>query len=211
MEHKAFNIELKFDEQTGSVEGYASTFGNEDSYSDIVVPGAFKNSISGRMPKMLWQHFPNQPIGVWEAVKEDSKGLYVRGRFADTQLGRDARELAKIGAVDSMSIGFATKKERYDQEKRVRYLEEVELWEVSLVTFPANDQARIVNVKRAQNITNIREFEEFLRDAGLSRWQSKGVAVHGYAGLNIAEDDQREAEAKAVETLNKVETILKGM
>jgi HK97 family phage prohead protease len=211
MEHKAFNIELKFDEQTGSVEGYASTFGNEDSYSDIVVPGAFKNSISGRMPKMLWQHFPNQPIGVWEAVKEDSKGLYVRGRFADTQLGRDARELAKIGAIDSMSIGFATKRERYDQEKRVRYLEEVELWEVSLVTFPANDQARIVNVKRAQNITNIRELEQFLRDVGLSCRQAKAVAAHGFAGLNLSEDDLRDAGAEVVEKLNKLELFLKGM
>ncbi|ABV93911.1 putative phage prohead protease [Dinoroseobacter shibae DFL 12 = DSM 16493] len=130
------------------IEGYASLFGAVDQGNDIVDPGAYAASLTalaaaGRQVKMLWQHDPAQPIGVWDEVREDAKGLYVKGRLLpEIARGREAAELIAAGALDGLSIGYRTKRASKDAQGR-RHLTEVELWEVSLVTFPMLPEARV--------------------------------------------------------------------
>lgn len=180
MQRKAshFTFEIKEDNGGFVIEGYGSVFGNVDSYGDIVEKGAFRKSIAARQPKMLWQHKSDVPVGVWDVIREDDKGLYLKGRFADTQTGREARELAKMGAISGLSIGFMTVDSEFDKKKNIRYLKEVDLYEISLVTFPANEEAAITAVKNKP--ATVREFEHFLRDAGFSRNEAKTIALHGF-------------------------------
>ena len=130
------------------VEGYASLFGQRDQGGDTVQAGAYGASLKalaaqGRRVKMLWQHDPGQPIGVWEEVREDAKGLYVKGRIlTEVDRGREAAALLSAGAIDGLSIGYRTLRAERDP-KGQRLLAEVELWEVSLVTFPMLVEARV--------------------------------------------------------------------
>jgi uncharacterized protein len=130
------------------IEGYASLFGKRDQGGDVVLPGAYAASLAalrdaGRRVKMLWQHDPAQPIGVWEQVVEDGRGLYVKGRLlTDVERGREAVALLGAGAIDGLSIGYRTKTAKRDG-KGQRMLAELELWEVSLVTFPMLPEARV--------------------------------------------------------------------
>uniref|UniRef100_A0A2A3JSZ6 HK97 family phage prohead protease n=1 Tax=Alloyangia mangrovi TaxID=1779329 RepID=A0A2A3JSZ6_9RHOB len=130
------------------IEGYASLFGKADQGGDIVEPGAYAASLQrlaseGRAVRLLWQHDPAQPIGVWEELREDGKGLYVRGRLLEAvEKGREAAALLAAGAIDGLSIGYRTVTAVKDREGR-RLLKEVELWEVSLVTFPMLPNARV--------------------------------------------------------------------
>jgi hypothetical protein len=130
------------------VEGYASLFGQPDRSGDVVEPGAYAASLAqlgreGRKVKMLWQHDPGQPIGVWDEVREDRRGLFVRGRLLrDVARGREAAALVEAGAIDGLSIGYRTKQAARDRAGR-RLLHEIELWEVSLVTFPMLAEARV--------------------------------------------------------------------
>lgn len=130
------------------VEGYASLFGQRDQGGDTVQAGAYGASLrslaaQGRRVKMLWQHDPGQPIGVWEEVREDVKGLYVKGRIlTEVERGREAAALLAAGAIDGLSIGYRTLRAERDA-KGQRQLAEVELWEVSLVTFPMLPEARV--------------------------------------------------------------------
>ena len=126
------------------IEGYASLFGSVDQGGDVVQPGAYKTSLkAGRQVKMLWQHDPSEPIGVWDEVREDDKGLYVKGRLLeDVARAREAAALTKAGAIDGLSIGYRTVKATKD-DRGHRLLSEVELWEVSLVTFPMLPEARV--------------------------------------------------------------------
>lgn len=200
-----FNLEIK--EDGNSIEGYASTFGNIDSYGDIVMAGAFKKSLKKRMPKMLWQHDTRQIIGVWESAKEDDNGLFVKGRFVNTQLANEAKELVKQKAIDSMSIGYAIDRYEYDEKKDIRKLLDVELYETSLVTFPANDKA-VITALKSEQIKTIRDFENFLRDAGYSRERAKFIASKGFL---TAEELERDAEVSELKNIiNKATNILKG-
>jgi uncharacterized protein len=130
------------------ISGYASLFNAADQGGDVVLPGAYAASLAalaaaGRGVKMLWQHDPAQPIGVWDEVREDARGLWVSGRLLpEVEKGREAAALIAAGAVDGLSIGYRTKRASKDAEGR-RLLAEVELWEVSLVTFPMLGQARV--------------------------------------------------------------------
>jgi HK97 family phage prohead protease len=130
------------------VSGYASLFGKRDQGGDVVLKGAYAASLKalaagGRRVKMLWQHDPAQPIGVWEEVREDATGLWVKGRIlADVARGREAAALLAAGAIDGLSIGYRTLRAERDG-KGQRLLAEVELWEVSLVTFPMLPDARV--------------------------------------------------------------------
>jgi hypothetical protein len=121
-------------------EGYASLFHVADGAGDIVAPGAFTQSLKRRPParvRMLYQHFAHEPIGVWQEIREDSRGLIVRGRLAeDSMRGRDVAELIRAGALDGLSIGFRTLRARRDAASGTRTLLEIELWEISVVTFP---------------------------------------------------------------------------
>ncbi len=128
------------------IEGYASLFGAPDQGGDIVVPGAYTASLArggGTAIKMLWQHDPATPIGIWDEVREDSKGLWVKGRLLDTiEKGREAAALIAAGAIDGLSIGYRTVRASKN-DKGQRLLTELELWEVSLVTFPMLPSARV--------------------------------------------------------------------
>ena len=130
------------------VSGYASLFGLKDQGGDTVQKGAYAASLkamakAGRQVKMLWQHDPTQPIGVWDDVAEDATGLYVKGRIlTDVEKGREAVALLAAGAIDGLSIGYKTVKAERDG-KGQRLLSELELWEVSLVTFPMLPEARV--------------------------------------------------------------------
>jgi hypothetical protein len=130
------------------IEGYASLFGACDQGNDVVQPGAYGASLSaladaGRRVKMLWQHDPAQPIGVWDEVREDARGLFVKGRILDSvEKGREAAALIAAGAIDGLSIGYRTRR-AVKNDKGQRLLTELELWEVSLVTFPMLPSARV--------------------------------------------------------------------
>jgi hypothetical protein len=140
--------------EDASISGYASLFGAEDQGGDVVAPGAYGASLAalgaaGRSVKMLWQHDPAQPIGVWDEVREDAKGLWVKGRLLEcTQKGREAAALVGAGAIDGLSIGYRTRQAARDEKGR-RVLTELDLWEVSLVTFPMLPSARVAE-KQAQ-------------------------------------------------------------
>lgn len=177
LKYLPIEFDAKAVKDDGTFAGYASTFGNVDSGYDVVMPGAFANSLRDRpcsKVKMLWQHDQRDPIGVWTKCQEDDKGLYVEGRILKAvQRGAECHELMKAGVIDSMSIGFRTLESDYTSSG-VRQLKEVGLMEISLVTFPMNDQATVTAVKDF----NPREMEKSLRAAGFSRADAvKAVAV----------------------------------
>ena len=134
------------DEMT--IEGYASLFGLADTGGDVVERGAYTASLqalskAGQSVKMLWQHRPEEPIGTWDEVRETEKGLYVKGRLLpDVARACEAAALLRAGAIDGLSIGYRTVKATKDT-KGQRLLNELELWEVSLVTFPMLPEARV--------------------------------------------------------------------
>ncbi|MGV3633116.1 MAG: HK97 family phage prohead protease [Pseudorhodoplanes sp.] len=138
----------------GSVEGYASLFGEIDQARDMVMPGAFAQTLRlrgvRRIP-MLFQHDPAEPIGIWQDITEDWRGLRVRGRLIpDVRRARELLALLREGAADGLSIGFKTVKARVDPKTRVRKLAEIDLWEISIVTFPLLPGARVRAVKEAK-------------------------------------------------------------
>ena len=179
-ELKAYHDEEESKEY-GLFEGYGSVFGNKDLGNDVIEKGAFAKSIKRRTNKgvkLLYQHKSDMPIGVFDEIREDDHGLVVKGRLAlKTQAGAEAYELLKMGALDGLSIGFRVNPSEvsYDKRNNKRIIKEVDLMEVSLVTFPMNPQATVRSVKGEQY--SIREWEKGLRDAfNLSRSESKVAA-----------------------------------
>jgi HK97 family phage prohead protease len=135
----------------GTIEGYASLFGEIDQARDMVMPGAFRLTLKTRGVRripMLFQHDPAEPVGIWTELREDHRGLFARGRLIpDVSRGKELLALLREGALDGLSIGFKTVKGRIDPKTRVRKLDVVELWEISLVTFPLLNGARVHAVK----------------------------------------------------------------
>lgn len=181
-----------FDEQ-GIFEGYGSVFGVEDHYHDVVERGAFAKTLAkwrakGRLPPLLWQHDTEKPIGVYEHMEEDEHGLQVRGRLLidDVPLAREAWALLKAGAITGLSIGYNTLQAEVDRQRNVLLLKEIDLWETSLVTFPANEQAGVTHIK------TIREFERFLRDSGFSKNEALRIASSGFKARRDADDEAEE-------------------
>jgi len=138
-------------EPDGTVEGYASLFGEVDAARDMVMPGAFAHTLRNRGLRripMLFQHDPSEPIGIWLDLREDSHGLRARGRLIpEVMRAREVHALVKAGAIDGLSIGFRTVKGRIDPKTRIRKLDQVDLWEISIVTFPLLAGARVRAVK----------------------------------------------------------------
>lgn len=140
----------------GYFSGHASVFHHVDDQNDVVLPGAFQASIEkwerqNAYPKMLWQHDPREPIGLWMFMEEDRKGLYVEGQLLlDIQKAREAYALMRAGAVDGLSIGYKVIQSQRDAKSCIRYLKQVELLEISVVTFAANRQAKITKVKTSE-------------------------------------------------------------
>jgi len=198
LKHIYAPLEIKAAGDDGMVEGYGSVFGNEDSYGDIVAPGAFVVSLAehaakGTAPAMLWQHKADWPVGKWTEVAEDGRGLRMRCKLnLKTSRGIEAYEHLKAGDISGMSIGFMTKAYAWDEDKSIRTLTAVDLWEVSLVTFPANELARVQETRSADEISAMTEteIERALRDAGFSRTEAKGL-VHRLKALGTL----RNAEA----------------
>jgi uncharacterized protein len=185
-------VEFKAFGDSGSFEGYASIFGNVDLGGDVIERGAFKEIIKGRdgKVKVLNQHSTRDPIGVAE-VKQDDKGLYFQGQLIlEAPSARSAYALMKGGALDGMSIGYDVLEGGAKiLESGIRQLKALKLWEISPVTFGMNPLAGIDSVKTAGNITTIREFEDFLRDAGgFSKAQATDIAVGGWKKLNDRRD-----------------------
>lgn len=174
-------------DQPGTIEGYGSVFGVKDGYGDIVKPGAFTESLGewrakGRLPKMLWQHEADEPIGRWTDMVEDEFGLRCRGQLLlSLPKAQQAHEMLKAGLIDGLSIGFQTVERSWNDQEQVRFLEKVKLWEVSVVTFPANEASTVSGVKNAKRFNSIREFEAHLRDeCGFSNARAKAIATHGF-------------------------------
>jgi HK97 family phage prohead protease len=151
-ESKAVVCDLKSVETDGTFSGYASRFGVVDLGRDLVLPGAFRESLRQRGAqgiKMLFQHDPSEPIGIWLEVREDALGLFARGRvLPEVARGREVLALMRAGALEGLSIGFRTVEGRTDPKSGVRRLTRIDLWEISVVTFPMLPEARVQAVKR---------------------------------------------------------------
>lgn len=196
LEQKRAPFECRKLSDTGQFEGYASLFGAEDLGRDVVRKGAFAKSLAHRGAegvKLLFQHDPSEPIGVWDRVQEDQNGLHVQGRLLmEVARAREVHALMKAGALDGLSIGFHTKRARIDRKTGHRHLLEVDLWEISIVTFPMHPDARIRSVKRMGSgvvMPSPRDIEHSLRrDAGLSRSQARALIAGGYKTLRPLRD-----------------------
>lgn len=213
MKTKEFRLDVKNLAEDGTFEGYGSIFGNVDCYRESVVKGAFSKTLKKHEQDnnpvlMLWQHSWEDPIGVWKELKEDDRGLYGVGEInLDVQKGREAYSLMKQRALTGLSIGY--KEVKYTDNAEVRLLEEIDLYEISPVTFPANEEARISAVKSerfqqfAQKMRNglppsIKEFEDVLRDAGISKSMATRIASVGYAKAIRSESDSTQKAEEAV-------------
>ena len=208
---KSYDDDEDENKEYGEFEGYGSVFGNKDLGNDVIEKGAFTKSLRKRKAKgvkLLYQHKSDMPIGVFDEIKEDEHGLVVKGRLAlKTQAGAEAYELLKMGALDGLSIGFRVnpKEVSYDKRANKRIIKEVDLMEVSLVTFPMNPQATVRSVKGEQY--TIREWENGLRDAfNLSRSEAK-VAAKAVTKCF----DQREVDesAELVDAIKELTLTLK--
>ena len=149
-------IEIKSLGNTGVFTGYASVFGYVDNQLDMILPGAFANTLAeknnGRDIKLLWQHDAAEPIGCFDTIREDDTGLYVEGRLLlEVQRGREAYNLLKSGVIKGLSIGYNVVSSDIDAQSGVRLIEMLDLYEISLVTFPANDLAKVAEVKAYTN------------------------------------------------------------
>lgn len=207
MEYKDFNFEIdtKTITEEGTFEGYASTFGGApDSGGDVIHRGSFletleKGGINGTGIPMLWQHDTRNPIGKFPALGENNKGLKVQGKLTlGVNQAKEAHELLKDDVIKSMSIGFDAIEKEHDKNG-IRHIKKVNLWEISLVTFPMNARANITTIKAAKNE---REFEKALREAGLS-WDTCKWLVSN------CKDSLREVWNQENEELNPILDSLK--
>tara|TARA_B100001057_G_scaffold489188_1_gene574951 strand:+ start:7204 stop:8037 length:834 start_codon:yes stop_codon:yes gene_type:complete len=193
-ELKAYEEDDDKEKEKGMFEGYASVFGNKDLGNDVIEKGAFMRSLrrkGAKKIKMLYQHDTKEPIGIFDKVMEDQNGLYVKGRLAmGTQKGKEVYELMKMGAIDGLSVGYRvdSKGQSYDDKRKYRVLKEVDLMEISAVTFPMNPRARIQAVKSDMTV---REWEHKLREVGdLSHSESKVAASAVHKALSQREVDK---------------------
>lgn len=231
VERRSIAFELRqVTEQDGArtFEGYGSVFGTVDSYNDTIVKGAFKATLKEwkarkKLPKMLLQHggcgfFSSNaddmvPIGKWEEMLEDDHGLFMKGRLFDIATDRAVATYAalKEGELDGLSIGFRTRKSKIDEDTGIRTLTEIQLFEVSLVTFPANDPARVTAVKADGELPTEREFERWLRrEAGFTEAQAKAIISKGYRQVRREAMPSEEACEELLTLLNRGTAILTG-
>lgn len=207
IKHKQISFKAENVSDEGSFTGYGSVFGNVDGGGDIVEKGAFAASLErlkaqGRVVPVLWQHKTDEPIGDWSDLSEDEHGLKGDGNlWIDVApYARIAHRGMKAGAVTGLSIGYIVKNETYDHKSGITILHEVDLKEISLVTFPMNDLARVDAVKsalEAGDLPTIQQFEKFLREAGFSKTQAVAIANHGLSKLLRSESGDAKAKNAA--------------
>jgi hypothetical protein len=187
-------IEVKELTANGEFEGYASHFGVVDQGMDMMMAGAFEESLS-QIPadkvRMLYHHDPREVIGKYTEIREDNTGLYVKGRlFMKVQRAAETYELMMERAIEGLSIGYRTKRYEDDNDTGVRKLHAVNLMEISVVTFPMEQMAGITMVKHDGKLPTEREFERYLtRDAGFSAQEAKAIIADGYKSLNTTARD----------------------
>jgi HK97 family phage prohead protease len=195
-------FEIKaINDEDGTFEGYGSIFGNVDADGDVIDSGAFTKSLlnhrsKNTLPALLWMHDPYNPVGRYLEVREDARGLYVKGQLIlESSQGRDAYALLKGGAINGLSIGYVPREWELDKAQKTRKLKEVDLWEVSLVTFPANSLARVMAVKNriaVGEVPTLREMERFLsRECGFSRKETQLLLKSGYESYAAFAMEQR--------------------
>lgn len=207
-------FEIKSTGESGTFAGYGSVYGNEDTYGDIVMAGAFTDSLEDHkrkktMPAMLWQHRSGEVCGVYTDMKEDANGLYVEGKFAlKTQRGAEAYELVQMSALNGLSIGYQTREDSFDQKLGIRSIKKADLWEVSLVTFPANDKARIAAVKAIDEITDFKSAEHFLRESGSFSRSEATALVARIKGLAQRESGADNEASRLIEALTQRTALL---
>lgn len=198
MERQDFNLEIKAIDESGVFSGYASTFGNEDLGGDIVQKGAFTKTLSkgAESVLMFYQHDSAEIIGEFTKLHEDEKGLFFEGKLFidDIQRAKETRFLMQKKKLKAVSIGYTIESKGFDADGR-RLLKEIDLKEISVVTFPMNEMATIDAVKSVEEMTE-REFEKSLRDVvGLSQKQAKALMSGGYAAMNRDDSQQKENES----------------
>jgi len=221
MEYTSFSLrDVKTAENTEEMtfKGYGAVFNNIDSYGDMIMPGAFTETLgealkSGTAPSLLLNHGgwgmgaeDNMPIGVWVSLSEDGKGLLVEGKLSKTQRGIDTYTLLKDKAITGMSIGYRVKKYEacVKPDGPKRKLTAIDLMEVSLVTFPANLEARVSSVKSEPSK---RDAEKALRDAGFSREEAKGILSSGFK----TDKPLRDAGGGQTELTNEIRRLINTM
>lgn len=204
-------LEVKADAQ-GRITGYGAVFGNADRQGDIVMAGAFTKSLqrikaTGDMPVMLWSHAQEQPIGRWTSITEDGKGLRVDGVLnLKTERGRDAYEHVKAGDAGGLSIGYQTPKGgREYAGQGIFHLKEVDLFEISVVSVPANPMARIEGVK---SIDSKADAVDMLRGAGLSKKAANLFAAGGWTALAGGYDETK--LKRLAESIDAATSKMKG-
>lgn len=212
MEKMNFGLgEFKFaqDGDAMTIAGYGAVFGNVDAYGDVIAPGAFAKSLAehraaGTMPQMLLEHGSSPlPIGVWKSMAEDGHGLKVEGEFLTTNLGIDSWKAAKAGAINGLSIGYRPTEfqMRTKPDDPRRLLKSVDLVEVSLVGRPANDKARVSQIKSAADIVTVRDLEDALRDAGFSKSEALAICSRFEAKADRRESGADEAIVAGLDRL----------
>lgn len=212
-----FDFEVKSVNEDGTFSGYGSVWDVVDSYQEVVAKGAFTESLGeiaakGRPVPVLWQHRSSEPIGAWSNLKEDEHGLWGDGQILLDAGAMEKRAYAHMKArtVTGLSIGYWVRESSYDEKTGIRTLTKLDLVEISLVTFPANDDARVEAVKfklAHGQLPTLPEFEKLLREAGFSKTQAAGVASRGLAHLLRSES---EGDAAPTEGLKALRETLAG-
>jgi HK97 family phage prohead protease len=204
-------LEIKELTEAGTFSGLASVYGITDSDNDIVASGAFAKSLVTRPDvKLLWQHDRTKPIGIFTLIEERGNALYVEGKLAiGVEKADEAYILLKMGAISGLSIGFVTKNYDYDTTTNVRTISEAELYEISVVTFPANEAAHIMSVKNIKDMPP-KEVERKLRTAfNLSQSEAKTFMAKGYSAISQrdvveAEESQRDVGSELLNQLKEI-------
>lgn len=214
IQYMQVKFDLKASDKTGRISGMGAVFGNIDEGFDVIHPGAFTDSLKRQRPLMLWQHgFTDDPVGVWDSVEETDEGLAVEGTMVlVSDQAKQRHALLKAGALNGLSIGYTIDEARYD-DSNVRHLFKLDLWEVSVVNFPMNREARISAVKGMAGYNRLptpRQTESLLRDAGWSPAQAKALITGGYEGLKAEFPDRmdRTASEELLVAINAARGIL---
>ena len=208
VKRRAFALDIKSVTDAGRFAGYVSVFGTPDSYREVVAPGAFKASLAataaaGRKLPVLWQHRGDEPIGHWDVLQEDAKGLYGEGELwmEEAPYARIAHRGMVANALSGLSIGYYVVADSFNEAERIRTLTAVDLREASIVTDPAHADARVDVVKAklaaGERITE-REFETTLRERGFSHSQAADIAAVGFKAWQRRETSEHQATRGAM-------------
>lgn len=202
-------LEIKSDHlKDGQFEGHGSVFGNVDLQNDVIVAGAFSDTLKehkekGQLPQMFWMHQPDQVPGKWLHMNEDSKGLHVIGQLLPTTLGKDMHILLKAKAVRGLSVGFMVREESFSKDG-VRMITNIDLWETSLVSLAANPLAEVESAKArlsssGEFVPTLRQFERDLRDQlGYTRKVAAETAAKVFAGRDGNHEQQWDTDEDMV-------------